>query len=66
VSDKRCACGEMLVALTYEGHRAITNLASGLTVAPVTITCLNGHTQELWMEPAGVEIWLRSVGVVSS
>lgn len=65
-SDRRCFCGEMLVAATYEGHRAITNLQTGNTEAPVTLTCLNNHVQEFWMGHQEAIIAVNSVKVVSS
>lgn len=65
VSSRRCACGEILVRGLYEGDRAIMNLQTEEIVAPVTLTCLNGHTQELWMSPDEGKEAIRAVLVVA-
>lgn len=62
---KKCACGELLVKGTYEGDRAILNVTSGQIVAPVTVTCLMGHVQEIWVDPHEVPSWIMSVGVAT-
>lgn len=44
-----CPCGALLLTFTYDGSRAILNRKRDVCEAPVTLTCLNGHTRELWM-----------------
>lgn len=45
----RCVCGEALVTVEYDGSRGIADLKNNVVHAPLTVTCLNGHRQELWM-----------------
>lgn len=63
-SDRRCFCGEILVAGTYNGDRGITNLKTGETLAPVDLTCLMGHTQQFWMSHQDAVIALSAIQVV--
>jgi hypothetical protein len=46
---KTCICGEPLVEVTWSGDRAIINLQTQVTIAPVTMVCIQGHRTEFWL-----------------
>ena len=45
-----CPCGEPDIEVTIQGHRGILDVNANKMLLPVTATCLEGHTREMWVE----------------
>lgn len=59
-----CVCGGRLTSVTFDGGRGIADMASDKVSCPLTVECLNGHKQELWMTLEDARPYFDSVLVV--